>query len=34
VIMAGSFVLAALIGWLIFGDATAILNPKIYGPTP
>lgn len=32
VIMAGSFVLAALIGWIIFGDTTAILSPKIYGP--
>jgi len=28
----GSFVLAAIFGWLLFGDATAILNPKIYGP--
>lgn len=27
-----SFVLAGLAGWLLFGDATAILNPKIYGP--
>ena len=33
VIMAGSFVLAAIIGYIIFGDATAILNPPIYGPT-
>lgn len=32
VIMAGSFVIAALVGWLLFKDATAILNPKIYGP--
>lgn len=31
-IMAGSFVLAAIFGYLIFGDATAILNPKIYTP--
>jgi hypothetical protein len=28
----GSFVLAAIFGWLLFGDASAILNPKIYGP--
>lgn len=28
----GSFVLAAIFGWLLFGDATAILTPKIYGP--
>lgn len=28
----GSFVLAAIFGWLLFGDAGAILNPKIYGP--
>lgn len=31
-IVAGSLVLAAIFGWLIFGDATAILNPKVYGP--
>jgi hypothetical protein len=30
--VAGSFVLAAIFGWLIFGDAGAILVPKIYGP--
>jgi len=24
--------LAALLGLLLFGDAGAILNPKIYGP--
>ncbi len=28
-IMAGSFVLAALFGWLIFGDPDAIINPSI-----
>lgn len=28
----GSFVLAAIFGFLLFGDARAILNPKIYGP--
>ncbi|HNP89402.1 MAG TPA: hypothetical protein PKI75_02100 [Candidatus Woesebacteria bacterium] len=32
VIMAGSLVAAAIIGFIVFGDATAILNPKIYGP--
>jgi len=32
VLVAGSFVLAAIFGWLIFGNAGAILNPKIYGP--
>lgn len=31
VIVAGSFVLAAILGWLIFHDPTAILSPKIYG---
>ena len=28
----GSFVLAAIFGWLLFGNAGAILQPKIYGP--
>ena len=32
VIIVGSFALAALFGYLIFGDAGYILNPKIYGP--
>ena len=32
VIIVGSFALAALFGYLIFGDASYILNPKIYGP--
>jgi hypothetical protein len=32
VIVAGSFALAAIFGWLLFGDATAILKPQIYGP--
>ncbi|KKU80764.1 hypothetical protein A2875_04870 [Candidatus Gottesmanbacteria bacterium RIFCSPHIGHO2_01_FULL_46_14] len=32
VIIVGSFALAALFGYLIFGDAGFILNPKIYGP--
>jgi len=30
--VAGSFILAAIFGWLIFGDAGAILSPEIYGP--
>lgn len=30
--VAGSFVLAAIFGWLVFKDPTAILFPKIYGP--
>lgn len=33
VFVAGAFVLAAIFGWLIFGDPKVILNPKIYGPT-
>jgi hypothetical protein len=28
----GSFVLAAIFGYLLFGNPTAILKPKIYGP--
>lgn len=32
--VAGSFVLAAIFGYLIFGDATAIISPVLYGPTP
>lgn len=31
-IVAGSFVLAGIFGWIIFGDVTAILQPKLYGP--
>ena len=31
-IVAGSFALAALVGWLFFGDASAILKPKIFTP--
>lgn len=33
-IIAGSFLLAAIFGQLIFGKADAILNPKIYTPSP
>lgn len=32
IIIVGSFALASLFGYLIFGDAGFILNPKIYGP--
>lgn len=32
VIIAGSFALASLFGYVLFGDAAFILNPKIYGP--
>jgi hypothetical protein len=32
IVIVGSFALAALMGQLIFGDATFILNPQIYGP--
>ena len=31
-VMVASFALAALAGWLLFGDASAILSPQIYGP--
>lgn len=31
VIIAISFTLAAIMGWLLFGDATIILKPKITG---
>ena len=30
IIIAASFIFAAIFGQLVFGDATAILNPKIY----
>lgn len=32
VIIVGSFALAALFGYLVFGRADFILNPKVYGP--
>jgi hypothetical protein len=32
IIIIGSFAIAGLIGQVLFGDWTAILNPKIYGP--
>jgi ethanolamine utilization microcompartment shell protein EutL len=30
--VAGSFILAAIFGYVIFGDATALLQPKFYAP--
>lgn len=32
IIIVGSFALASLFGYLIFGDAGFILSPKLYGP--
>ena len=32
VIAAGSFVLAGVVGWLVFGDPKALIVPKLYGP--
>lgn len=32
ILVVGSFALAALFGYVLFGDAGFILNPKIYGP--
>lgn len=32
IIIVGSFALASLFGYLIFGNAGFILSPKIYGP--
>jgi hypothetical protein len=32
VILVGSFLLAGIIGHLLYGDASALLNPRIYGP--
>ncbi len=31
-IIAGSFVLAAIFGWMIFGNATILLTPQLFGP--
>lgn len=31
-IVAASFLLAAIFGWLLFGNSLAILQPQIYGP--
>jgi len=32
IIIAASFTIAAIIGWILFGDATMVISPKIYGP--
>ncbi len=32
ILIVGSFALAALLGYVLFGDAGFILSPKIYGP--
>lgn len=32
IILVISFIIAGLIGWIFFGDVTAILSPQIYGP--
>lgn len=34
VVAAGSLVIAGILGLIFFGDAGAIINPKIYGPIP
>ena len=31
-IMAGAFIIVAIISYVLFGDPMVILNPKIYGP--
>ncbi len=33
IIIVGSFALASVFGYVLFGQADFILNPKIYGPT-
>lgn len=32
-IVAGSFVLAAIFGYLIFGDASMLISPRVFSPT-
>jgi hypothetical protein len=32
IIIASSFTLAAIIGWLLFDNPTLIISPRIYGP--
>jgi hypothetical protein len=32
VVIIASFAIAGILGYLLFGNADAILNPKIYGP--
>ena len=34
IIIVASFAFAALLGWILFKQTDAILNPKIYGPGP
>lgn len=34
VIVAGSIVIAGVVGLAIYGDVNALLVPKLYGPTP
>lgn len=34
IFIAGAFVLAAIFGQVIFGDPTAIINPKLIAPGP
>ena len=31
-VIAGAFTVAAILSYILFGDATVILNPTIYGP--
>lgn len=31
-IIVSSFTIAAIVGWILYGDAGALLNPRIYGP--
>ena len=31
-IMAGAFIIVAIVSYVLFGDPMVILNPKIYGP--
>ncbi len=33
VVIVASFILAAIVGWLVFGDPLYILKPKIFGPS-
>lgn len=34
IIIVASFTIAAIAGWILFGDVTFILNPKLTGITP
>lgn len=33
ILIVAAFTFAALVGWVIFKDATIILEPEIYGPS-